>query len=186
MRFVLVLLSSLVYSIMAWSGVLKKNLVTKNSNLVSVIKDCCCDIMRRHRSGSSEGFYQRALLAELYHRRIPALSEVDVFIMSRTVPVLVGRLDVEVQFDTLLELKVAPKITTKHVQQLLKYCRARESMGMRIRNAGVVCFCTEGDTVQFHFIGDDDGGSNNGTSRRNSTTNKNVHSSRFFGGRKLQ
>jgi hypothetical protein len=91
------------------------------------------------------------LQVDLYHRGIPCLSEVDVFSMSGSVPVYVGRLDLEVGHSIILELKVAPSISQKHIQQLMKYVRARALTGMNVTDAAVVCF-TEHDTVEFHCI----------------------------------
>lgn len=115
------------------------------------IQRTCISIIQRHRSGSTEGFYQRMLAAELYHQGVPSLSEVEVFTMSGCVPVLVGRLDMEVDHSIILELKTAPTITAKHIQQLMKYVRARSSTGMHITEAAVVCF-TDHDTVEFHCV----------------------------------
>lgn len=92
--------------------------------------------------------YQRLLQAELYHRNIPALAEVDVFTMSGSVPVHAGRLDLEVDHRVILELKVAPHVTTKHIQQLQKYVRARQTTGMNVEGAAVVCW-TDKDVVEF-------------------------------------
>jgi hypothetical protein len=63
------------------------------------------------------------------------------------VPVLVGRIDLEIDHTTILELKVAPHVSQKHVNQLMKYVRARQATGMYVRNAAVVCF-TEEDSVE--------------------------------------
>lgn len=93
--------------------------------------------------------YQRLLQVELYHRNIPSLAEVDVFTMSGSVPIHVGRIDLEVDHRVLLELKVAPRISTKHIQQLQKYIRARISTGMHIEAAAVICW-TDKDTVEFY------------------------------------
>jgi hypothetical protein len=71
--------------------------------------------------------------------------------MSGSVPVFVGRLDLEVDHSVILELKVAPAITSKHVQQLMKYVRARALTGMNVTDAAVVCF-KDNDTVEFHCI----------------------------------
>ncbi len=67
------------------------------------------------------------------------------------VPVYVGRLDLEVDQSVMLELKVEPTISQKHIQQLMKYVRLRSLTGMNVTDAAVVCF-TEHDTVEFHCI----------------------------------
>jgi len=137
--------------LMSWTRILSTSLATHHTPLMDTIQRTCTTIIQRHKSGSTEGFYQRMLAAELYHRGIPCLTEVEVFTMSGSVPVLVGRLDMEVDHSIILELKTAPAITPKHVQQLMKYVRARSSTGMHVAEAAVVCF-TERDTVEFHCV----------------------------------
>ena len=140
--------------LMSWTRVLQASIANQprhNTQLMQTIQRTCASIIQRHKSGATEGFYQRMLAAELYHRGIPCLTEVEVFTMSGCVPVLVGRLDMEIDHSIILELKTAPAITTKHVQQLMKYVRARSSTGMHITEAAVVCF-TECDTVEFHCV----------------------------------
>ena len=48
-----------------------------------------------------------------------------------------------------LELKVAPKITAKHRQQLQRYVRARISTGMNVEGAAVICW-TDRNTMEFY------------------------------------
>ena len=115
-----------------------------------IIQKACTDIMQQHKSGSTEAFYQRMLQVDLYHKGIPCLAEVDVFCLSGAVPVCVGRLDLEVDHSVILELKVASHITAKHIQQLMKYVRARTLTGMHVTEAAVVCF-TDRDTVEFYW-----------------------------------
>ena len=141
----------ILLAIMSWTRVLQTSIATHDTPLMQTIQRTCASIIQRHKSGSTEGFYQRMLAAELYHRGIPCLTEVEVFTMSGCVPVLVGRLDMEVDHSIILELKTAPSITTKHVQQLMKYVRARSSTGMHVNEAAVVCF-TDKDTVEFHCV----------------------------------
>ena len=74
-----------------------------------------------------------------------------MFTLSGAVPVHVGRLDLEVDHRIILELKVAPKITPKHIMQLQKYVRARAATGMSIETAAVVCW-TDRDTVEIHEL----------------------------------
>jgi GxxExxY protein len=138
---------------MSWTRIIQASLATRHHTtpLMHIIQRTCTNIIQRHKSGSTEGFYQRMLAAELYHRGVPCLTEVEVFTMSGSVPVLVGRLDMEVDHCIILELKTAPSITTKHIQQLMKYVRARSSTGMNVTEAAVVCF-TERDTVEFHCV----------------------------------
>jgi len=133
-----------------WTARLNAEL-SRPACLMETIKACSQQIISRHRSGCTEAMYQRLLQAELYHRNIPCLAEVDVFTMSGSIPIHVGRLDLEVDHRIILELKVAPKITPKHIQQLQKYVRARVSTGMSVEGAAVVCW-TDKDSVDFHSI----------------------------------
>jgi GxxExxY protein len=135
---------------MAWTQTLQASLLNPpRPALMSVIQKSCTNIIQQYKSGSTEAFYQRMLQVDLYHKGIPCLSEVDVFCMSGSVPVCVGRLDLEVDHSIILELKVASAITSKHIQQLAKYVRARRLTGMNVTDAAVVCF-TDKDTVEFH------------------------------------
>ena len=142
--------TTLLFIIMAWTQTLQSSLV-RRPTLMHTIQKSCNSIMQQYKSGSTEAFYQRMLQVDLYHRGIPCLSEVDVFALSGAVPVHVGRLDLEVDHSVILELKVAPTISQKHIQQLMKYVRARSLTGMNVTDAAVVCF-TEHDTVEFHCI----------------------------------
>ena len=87
----------------------------------------------------------------LYHHGIPCLKEVECFAMSGAVPVLVGRIDLEVDHTTILELKVAQKVLPKHVSQLMKYVRSRQASGMLVQNAAVICF-TDQDSFEIHSV----------------------------------
>jgi GxxExxY protein len=118
---------------------------------MELIRKAAEDVMAAHRSGGTEAMYRRSLEVELYYKGICCLSEVDCFVMSGSVPVHVGRLDLEVDNRVILELKVAPRITEKHLQQLRKYVRARISTGMAVEAAAVVCW-TDRNAVQFMQI----------------------------------
>lgn len=120
-------------------------------NLMEIVRKASEKVMARHRSGGTEAMYRRALEVELYYRNICCLSEVDCYMMSGSVPICVGRLDLEVDHRIILELKVAPCITSKHRQQLQKYVRARISTGMNVEGAAVVCW-TDRDTVEFSEV----------------------------------
>lgn len=111
----------------------------------TVLRGCQC-IIQKYRSGQTEAFYQRMLQIHLYHSGIPCLQEVECFAMSGAVPVLVGRIDLEVDHSAILELKVCNQILPKHVQQLLRYVRARQATGMNVEHAAVICF-TDSNTV---------------------------------------
>ena len=56
----------------------------------------------------------------------------------------VGRLDMEIAQSTILELKVAPRITPADRAQLMKYVRAKKAIGMKLEHAAVVCFREDG------------------------------------------
>jgi GxxExxY protein len=120
-------------------------------NTMDVIAKGCKYIMDRHRSGQTEAFYHRMLEIHLYHHGIPCLKEVECFAMSGAVPVLVGRIDLEVDHTTILELKVAQKVLPKHVSQLMKYVRSRQASGMLVQNAAVICF-TDQDSFEIHNV----------------------------------
>jgi GxxExxY protein len=132
--------------LMAWTQRLRAS-VTRLP-LMDTIRRSAEAVMTRHRSGGTEAMYHRSLEVELYYKGVCYLSEVDCYMMSGSVPIRVGRLDMEVDHRVILELKVAPKITAAHVQQLRKYVRARASTGMHVEGAAVICF-TDKDTVEF-------------------------------------
>jgi GxxExxY protein len=145
-------MKSFGFLLMAWTQTLQSSLARPNHPaLMSVIQKSCTNIIQQYKSGSTEAFYQRMLQVDLYHKGIPCLAEVDVFTMSGSVPVCVGRLDLEVDHSIILELKVAPTISPKHIQQLMKYVRARTLTGMNVTDAAVVCFTDKG-TVEFHAV----------------------------------
>jgi GxxExxY protein len=125
---------------------------TPVENIMDIVKNGCAAIMQRYHSGNSEYFYTRLLLIHLYHLGIPALSEVDCFTLAdNNTPVLVGRIDVEIQNQVILEMKVAPAISDKHIQQLKKYIRARKEMSMDVCHAAVICF-NERDGVEIKEV----------------------------------
>ena len=142
----------IIINSMAWTEAIQSSIQhSQRPALMNIIHKSCTNIIQQYKSGSTEAFYQRMLQVDLYHRGIPCLAEVDVFSLSGSVPVFVGRLDLEVDHSVILELKVAPSITPKHIQQLMKYVRARSITGMNVTDAAVVCF-TERDTVEFHCV----------------------------------
>ena len=133
--------------VMSWTQRLQGEL-SRQSTLMTTIRKSAEAVMSRHRSGGTEAMYHRSLEVELYHKGICYLSEVDCYMMSGSVPIRVGQLDMEVDHRVILELKVAPKILPSHIHQLRKYVRARISTGMNVEGAAVVCF-TDKDTVEF-------------------------------------
>lgn len=119
------------------------------ASLMQTVRKSADMVMARHRSGATEAMYRRALEVELYYRGICCLSEVDCYVMSGAVPICMGRLDLEVDHRLLLELKVAPRITHKHKQQLQRYVRARMSTGMNVEGAAVLCW-TDRNTLDVY------------------------------------
>ena len=120
-------------------------------NTMEIVARGCKHIMDLHKSGQTEAFYHRMLEIHLYHHGIPCLKEVECFAMAGAVPVLVGRIDLEVDHTTILELKVAPKVSPKHISQLMKYVRSRQASGMLVQNAAVICF-NEKDDFEIHSV----------------------------------
>jgi hypothetical protein len=51
----------------------------------------------------------------------------------------------EIAHNTIIELKVAPRVTAADHAQLMKYVRAKRSCGMKLEHAAVVCFRDDGD-----------------------------------------
>jgi hypothetical protein len=51
----------------------------------------------------------------------------------------------EIAHNTIIELKVAPKITAGDEAQLMKYVRAKHGCGMKLEHAAVVCFRDDGE-----------------------------------------
>jgi GxxExxY protein len=121
------------------------------ANTMEIVTRGCRHIMDSYKSGQTEAFYQRMLEIHLYHHGVPCLKEVECFAMAGAVPVLVGRIDLEVDHTTILELKVAQKVLPKHVSQLMKYVRARQASGMLVQNAAVIAF-TDTDDFQIHSV----------------------------------
>lgn len=132
----------------SWTQRLRANMARPAAPLMETIRRSAEAAMARHRSGGTEAMYHRSLEVELYYKGICYLSEVDCYMMSGSVPIRVGQLDMEVDHRVILQLKVAPRVTAPHVQQLRKYVRARASTSMHVEGAAMVCF-TDRDTVEF-------------------------------------
>lgn len=117
------------------------SMLARPPNIMAEVQRGCDKIVKRYGSGYTEAFYQRMLQLHFYELGIPSMAEVDCFVLApdRT-PVVVGRIDLEIDHSTILELKVAPAVTPTHLLQLRKYVKARREMGMAIENAALVCF----------------------------------------------
>lgn len=51
----------------------------------------------------------------------------------------------EIAHNTILELKVSPRVTAADEAQLMKYVRAKQACGMKLEHAAVVCFRDDGN-----------------------------------------
>jgi hypothetical protein len=121
-------------------------------DVMSVMREICDTIMDEHRTGNTECFYEKLIGQHLYERCIPFLTQVDCFIQKGSTQVLVGRIDMEIAFNTLIELKVGPKIRQVDIDQLMKYVKAKQACGMRLKNAAVICFCTDNTVQIVHYL----------------------------------
>ena len=101
-------------------------------------------ILDEFQPGHTEAFYEDQLGARLYNLWIPHLRQVHCFTTRDTHQSLVGILDMEIAHNTILELKIGPKVYPKHLAQLRKYVQCRIEAGMKVENAAVVCFCDGG------------------------------------------
>lgn len=120
-------------------------------DVMSLLYAACQSIMKEHSTGHTECFYEKMISQYLYERSIPFITQVDCFVQTPCAQVLVGRIDMEVDHCTLVELKVGTRIRRADVQQLMKYVRARQAGGMQVLQACVICFRTDG-RVQFHEV----------------------------------
>ncbi len=109
--------------------------------------------METHKSRQTECFYEKMLACYLYERGIPYMTQVDCFVQHRSTQILVGRLDMEIAHNTIIELKVAPKVTSNDMAQLMKYVRAKQACGMKLQYAAVICFRDDGhvEIVEAHI-----------------------------------
>ncbi len=131
----------------SWCDKLKASLEARHhlyGDIMHVVRTACTDIMETHKSRQTECFYEKMLSCYLYERGIPYMTQVDCFVQCGTTQVLVGRLDMEIAHYSILELKVAPRITSADQAQLMKYVRAKRACGMRLEHAAVVCFRDDG------------------------------------------
>ena len=101
-------------------------------------------ILDEYQPGHTEAFYEDQLGARLYNLWIPHLRQVHCFTTRGAHQSLVGVLDMEIAHNTILELKVGPKVYDKHLAQLRKYVQCKLEAGMQLENAAVVCFCDDG------------------------------------------
>jgi len=119
--------------------------------VMPMLRAACGAIMHEHSTGHTECFYEKMISQFLYERNIPFITQVDCFVQTACAQVLVGRIDMEVDHSTLVELKVGTRVRRADVNQLMKYVRAKRASGMEVLQAVVICFRTDG-RVQFHEI----------------------------------
>lgn len=132
----------------SWRDILKASLEARHhlyGDIMHVVRVACKEIMETHKSRQTECFYEKMLACHLYERGIPYMTQVDCFVQRGTTQVLVGRLDMEIAHNTILELKVAPRVTPADEAQLMKYVRAKRACGMKLEHAAVVCFRDDGE-----------------------------------------
>jgi GxxExxY protein len=138
----------------SWSDKLRASLDARHhlyGDIMYVVRAACAEIMDTHKCRQTECFYEKMLACHLYERGIPYMTQVDCFVQRGTTQVLVGRLDMEIAHNTIIELKVAPKVTAADEAQLMKYVRAKQACGMRLEHAAVVCFRDDG-TVEIREV----------------------------------
>jgi len=127
----------------SWRDTLVASLEARHhlyGDIMYVVRAAAKEIMETHKSRQTECFYEKMLACYLYERGIPYMTQVDCFVQRGTTQILVGRLDMEIAHNTILELKVAPRITPMDEAQLMKYVRAKQACGMKLEHAAVVCF----------------------------------------------
>ena len=130
-----------------WSDRLRESLEQRHhmyGDIMHVVRAACREIMETHKCRQTECFYEKMLACHLYERGIPYMTQVDCFVQRGTTQILVGRLDMEIAHNTIIELKVAPRVTPADEAQLMKYVRAKRACGMRLEHAAVVCFRDDG------------------------------------------
>ncbi len=57
----------------------------------------------------------------------------------------------EVAHSAILELKVGAGVRPQDVSQLMKYVRAKQACGMKVKHAAVICFRTD-NTVEIQSV----------------------------------
>lgn len=120
-----------------------RNNFCESIDVMKIIENATNEIMQEHASGHTECVYEKLLSQYLYERCIPFLTQVDCFIKKNNTHINVGRIDMEIAHNTILELKVGAGVKQQDISQLMKYVRAKRECGMRVKNAAVVCFRTD-------------------------------------------
>jgi GxxExxY protein len=138
-----------------WSKKLKRDLEYRHhlyGDIMSVVRGSCHDIMALHKGRQTEHFYEKMLSTYLYEKGIPYMTQVDCFIQHNSTQVHVGRLDMEIAHNTILELKSAQAVTAGDEAQLMRYVRAKLACGMKLEYAAVVCFCYDGTVTVLELV----------------------------------
>ena len=131
----------------SWRDTLISSLEARHhlhGDIMHVVRLATKEIMETHRCRQTESFYEKMLACHLYERGIPYMTQVDCFVQRGSTQIMVGRLDMEIAQNTIIELKVAPRITPADEAQLMKYVRAKRLCGMKLEHAAVVCFRDDG------------------------------------------
>ena len=126
-----------------WGEKLKININQRHhlyGDIMHVVKKAAKEIMETHKCRQTENFYEKMMSCHLYERGIPYMTQVDCFVQRGVTQIHVGRLDMEIAHNTILELKVGPRILPVDELQLMKYVRAKVACGMKLEHAAVVCF----------------------------------------------
>lgn len=118
---------------------LKKNFC-EHFDVMKVVRHACQEIMEEYSIGHSECVYEKLLSQYFYERCIPFMTQVDCFIIKGDTHVQVGRIDMEVAHNTILELKIGSGVRPQDMNQLLKYVHAKKASGMEVKHAAVICF----------------------------------------------
>jgi len=135
---------------MSWLTTLKKS-VLKSGSIMPVLQAACDEIIRDHPAGHTECFYEKLLSQYLYEQCVPFLTQVDCFIQRGNTQVHVGRIDMEIAHNTIVELKVGTRVRKADVDQLMKYVRAKQACGMALHDAAVICFRTD-NTIEIFNV----------------------------------
>ena len=137
-----------------WSEKLKRDLEHRHhlyGDIMTIVRLASKEIIQSHGPSQTEAFYEKMLSLHLYERGIPFITQIDTFAQYNGAQVHVGRIDMEIAHNTILELKVGAKVRPQDEAQLAKYVRARQALGMRCENAAVVCFRDDG-TIEIVFF----------------------------------
>ena len=121
-----------------------RNHYLESLDVLEVVRRACAEIMQEHGCGHTECVYEKLLSQYLYEKCVPFLTQVDCFIQKSDTQVHVGRIDMEIAHNTILELKVGAKVRLQDMEQLRKYVYAKRACGMNVKNAAVICFTTSG------------------------------------------